>query len=526
MRSLVQHRGSHRAEISFGLIQIYRGWRALLGSAAILFVCVPALAATAPALGTTSTYAVVSSTFTNDGNPTNITGDVCTSTMSGSAAPVASIAGAYTTGSCNGAHATMGTDFTSALATLNGAGQGCINVSSLTGGDSGTLNTVVVPGGTPAGTFPPGCYAVTGAMSIAAGTVTLSGAGVYIFKSTGTFDTTTGTSVAVSGGACEADVFWAPNGATTLATTSSFKGSILDGIANAITVGTTTSIVGRLLSFGGVVTTNTDTISLPTCVAAQAPSSRLVNLSTRGQVQTGDKVMIGGFVIGGSTPKKVLIRAVGPDLANHGVSGVLLDPTLQLYSGQTVLASNDDWGTAANAADIQASTLAPSDAKEAAILTTLNPGAYTAMVSGTGGTTGVAIVEVFELDTPENPLLNISTRGLVQTGDKVLIGGFIIQGDSPQTVLIRAGGPTLTNYGVPDVLTNPKLDLFSGQTIIATNDDWQNSANVAQIQATGLAPANSLESAILISLQPGAYTAIMSGADGGTGVGIVEVFAQ
>ena len=254
--------------------------------------------------------------------------------------------------------------------------------------------------------------------------------------------------------------------------------------------------------------------------------ARLANISTRGKVQTGDNVMIGGFVIGGSSPKKVLIRAVGPNLANYGVPGVLANPKLELYSGPTMIASNDDWGIASNAAAITATGLAPVSSLESAILTTLSPGAYTAIVSGVGGTTGVGIVEVFEADHPEYPLINISTRAQVQTGDNVMIGGFIIQGDSAQTVLIRAVGPNLANYGVPGVLANPKLDLYSGATKIASNDDWGTAANAVAITATGLAPVSPLESAILTTLAPGAYTAIVSGVGGGTGVGIIEVFAQ
>lgn len=257
-------------------------------------------------------------------------------------------------------------------------------------------------------------------------------------------------------------------------------------------------------------------------------TSRLINFSTRGQVQTLNNVMIGGFIIQGATPKKVLIRASGPNLANYGVSGVLADPMLELHrsSDGAIIASNDDWGSATNAAEISATTLAPVNSKESAILATLDPGAYTAIVTGKNAGTGVGIVEVYEIDHPEIPLVNISTRGRVEIGDGVMIGGFIIQGSSPQTVLIRAAGPNLANYGVAGVLANPKLDLYSGQTIIASNDDWQAAANAAAIQATGLAPSNVFESAILISLQPGAYTAIVSGADGGSGIAIVEVFAQ
>jgi hypothetical protein len=254
--------------------------------------------------------------------------------------------------------------------------------------------------------------------------------------------------------------------------------------------------------------------------------SRLINLSTRGQVLSGDNVMIGGFIIQGASSKTVLIRAVGPTLANFGVSGVLSDPRLQLFAGQTQIAANDDWQTATNAAAIQATTLAPSNTKESAILTTLAPGAYTAVVSGVGGATGVGIVEVYDIDHPEVPLINISTRGQVQTGDNVMIGGFIIQGTSPQTVLIRAVGPNLANFGVSGVLSDPKLELYSGQNIIASNDNWETASNAAAIQATTLAPADPREAAILITLQPGAYTAVVSGANGGVGVGIIEVFAR
>jgi hypothetical protein len=253
---------------------------------------------------------------------------------------------------------------------------------------------------------------------------------------------------------------------------------------------------------------------------------RLGNLSTRGPVFTGNDVMIGGFVISGATPKKVLITARGPSLTAFGVAGAMANPTMQLFSGQTLVAANDDWGTEANAAEITATGIAPTNPLESALMVTLNPGAYTAIVSGAGGGSGVAIVEVFEQDKPDIPLINISTRGQVQTGDNVMIGGFVIQGDTPKTVLITARGPSLIPFGIPNALANPSMQLFSGQTLIASNDDFGTAPNLAQIQATGVAPSNALESAILITLNPGAYTAIVSGVGGGTGVGIVEVFAQ
>ncbi len=252
----------------------------------------------------------------------------------------------------------------------------------------------------------------------------------------------------------------------------------------------------------------------------------LTNASTRGLVQTGAGVMIGGFIISGSTPKAVLIRARGPSMSAIGVTSVLANPMLQLYSGSTAIASNDNWGTATNAAAIAATGLAPTNSLESAILTTLSPGAYTAIVSGVGGTNGIGIVEVIEIDHPESPLSNFSTRAQVQTGANVMIGGFVVSGSSAATVLVRARGPSLAAFGVTGVLANPVLQLYSGSTVIASNDDWGTATNAAAIVATGLAPTNSLESAILITLQPGAYTAIVNGAGGGSGIGIVEVLAQ
>jgi len=220
------------------------------------------------------------------------------------------------------------------------------------------------------------------------------------------------------------------------------------------------------------------------------------------------------------------VRARGPSLTAAGVPGALQNPLLQLFSGQTVIASNDDWQQAANAATILSSGFAPADPKESAIYTTLGPGAYTAIVSGVGNTTGVGIIEVFEVDLPEVPLINIATRGQVLTAADVMIGGFIIQGDAPQTVIVRARGPSLTAAGVPGALQDPVLQLFSGQTQIGVNDDWQTDVNAGQIQSRGFAPSDARESAILVTLSPGAYTAIVTGKNGTTGVGIIEVFAQ
>jgi hypothetical protein len=255
----------------------------------------------------------------------------------------------------------------------------------------------------------------------------------------------------------------------------------------------------------------------PTSAPADPP--RLAAISTRARVLTGDNVMIGGFIIDGANPKTVVVRARGPSL---GVAGALADPTLTLVPADgSPATTNDDWQSASNADTLQASGFQPGNPKESAILATLAPGAYTAIVSGVGGTSGVAIVEVYEIDRPDIEMIGISTRAFVQTGDDVLIGGFIIQGGAPQKVVIRARGPSL---GVAGALQDPTVTLVPATGPSVTNDNWATATNSADIAASGFAPADPRESAILVTLSPGAYTAIVSGARGTTGVGIVEVY--
>jgi len=251
-------------------------------------------------------------------------------------------------------------------------------------------------------------------------------------------------------------------------------------------------------------------------------STRLSGISTRAQVLTGDNVLIGGFIIGGALAKTVAIRARGP---STGLAGALVDPVLTIVpaaGGPNLV--NDDWQLDPNAAALQASGFAPGNTKEAAILATLSPGAYTAIVAGVGNTTGIAIVEVYEVDNPEIPQVGISTRGFVQTGDNVLIGGFIIQGTAPQTVVVRARGPST---GIGGALADPLLTIVpaaGGPNLV--NDDWQTDPNAAALLASGFQPGNPKEAAILVTLNPGAYTAIVSGVGNTTGVAIVEVYKQ
>ena len=260
-----------------------------------------------------------------------------------------------------------------------------------------------------------------------------------------------------------------------------------------------------------------------TGVPTQGSSStaRLVNLSTRAWVGTGDNVLIAGFVIKGGSPKQVLIRAIGPSMAKAGVPNLLYDPTVTLYKGQTVLASNNNWQDS-QAAAIQATRKAPSDPQESAILTALDPGPYTAIVRGVGDTTGNALVEVYEINGSESRLINVSTRGRTENGDNVMIAGFVVA-NNPKRVLIRALGPALSGANVPDALADPTVTLFRGQSVLTSNDNWQDSQKL-ELQALRKTPTHAQESSILATLQPGAYTAIVRGANGTVGNSLIEVY--
>jgi hypothetical protein len=273
------------------------------------------------------------------------------------------------------------------------------------------------------------------------------------------------------------------------------------------------------------------------------PLSTLGNISTRAFVQTGDDVMIGGFMVQGTEPKRVIIRAIGPELAHHGVPNVLADPTLELHDGSgALIASNDNWVTtiiggiitANQARDILASGHTPGDPRESAIIADLPAGSYTAIVRGVNNTIGVALVEVYDLSPETHSILgNISTRSLVQTGDDVMIGGFIVAGNEPKKVILRAIGPELTHYGVPNALADPTLELHDATgALIAHNDNWMTTIlggiitrdQVQDIRDSGHAPTDPRESAIIATLPPGSYTAIVRGVNNTTGVALVEVY--
>jgi hypothetical protein len=244
-------------------------------------------------------------------------------------------------------------------------------------------------------------------------------------------------------------------------------------------------------------------------------------------VQTGDNAGIGGFIITGSVPKTVLLRAIGPSLSGS-VPNPLTDPMLELHGPPGfVTIINNNWRDTQEA-EIQATGIPPTNDFEAAILASLTPGNYTGVVRGNGNATGVGLIEVYDLDTAAaSKLANISTRAFVQTGDDIVIAGFILGNNSGNDrIAVRGLGPSLTGFGVPNALANPTLELRDNNgTLLFANNDWQdNPAHAAELIAAGLAPTNDLESGIATTQPPGLYTALLAGQNNGTGVGLVEVY--
>jgi len=304
----------------------------------------------------------------------------------------------------------------------------------------------------------------------------------------------------------------------------------------------------------GVIDAQSSTISLevtsstgPTATfvggnnAARAEVEKLVNISTRSQTGSVANAMFAGFYIAGDQPKPVLVRAIGPTLANFGVNGALSAARLEIFQGATSVAVGADWGAGADAATGIATAAARVGAfalhagsRDAALLLTLNPGPYSAVVTGQGSASGVALVEVYDA-TPgaiprEQRIINLSTRAMAGTSDRTLIAGFIISGAVPKRVLVRGAGPSLTQFGVAGALARPQLTLNSGSTALAQNAGWSTSPEAPAIRAGGLKvgafsfPDASPDAAIIINLTPGAYTAQVSGVGGTTGVALIEVY--
>jgi len=296
----------------------------------------------------------------------------------------------------------------------------------------------------------------------------------------------------------------------------------------SVTITATNSAGTAELSLSVVVTDDTsDNVSA---------TSRIVNISTRGFVGTGDDVLIGGFVIKGTEPKKVLIRALGPSLASKDVSGALNNPYLYVVNQVTgvQVAVNTSWESPIDSEDISPiigdPIFAPGDPKDAAMILTLEPGDYSAVVADEGGQTGIALIEVNEFDSVEETRLkNISTRGFVGTGDDVLIGGFVVKGTEPIRVLVRALGPSLASKGVSGALNNPYLYVVNQVTgvQVAVNTSWESpidSDDISEIEGDALfEPGNPKDAAMILTLEPGDYSAVVADEAGQTGIALIEV---
>jgi probable HAF family extracellular repeat protein len=282
-------------------------------------------------------------------------------------------------------------------------------------------------------------------------------------------------------------------------------------------------VPGKCINDAGQIAATGDVLGVTHAILltpGSAPPTLLGNISTRLRVETGDNVLIGGFIITGTQPKKIIVRAIGPSLP---LTDKLADPTLELFGPGGLITSNDNWMDSPNKQEI-IDSIPPSNDLESAIIETLPANAgYTAIVRGMNNTTGIGLVEVYDLDsTVDSKLANISTRGLVQTGDNVMIGGFIVLGSEAEKVIVRAIGPSLPLAGN---LADPTLELHDSNGVLVMSDDNWRDGQESEITATGLAPTNDAESAIVQTLAPAAYTAIVQGKNGTTGIALIEVYA-
>lgn len=292
-----------------------------------------------------------------------------------------------------------------------------------------------------------------------------------------------------------------------------------------LTTGTTYLFAVSAYNTSGVESGYSQPVAYTPTLTNTTQMVTLDNISSRVYVTSGDDVMIGGFIVQSPTPKTVILRCLGPSLAKEGVTGVLADPLLELHdSTGKIIATNDNWNTV-NSDLLNDLSLLPSDTHEAAMVATLPAGSYSVIIRGKGSQSGVALFELYNLDRTQGSLPNISTRGLVQTNDRVMIGGFIIGGSTPTPVIVRAVGPSLTAQHVQDALADPTLDLFNGDgDLLASNDDWRSNQQAAII-ATTLPPSDDKEAAIVATLPPGAYSGIVRGKNNSVGVALFEVYA-
>jgi len=403
-------------------------------------------------------------------------------------------------------------------------GSGAINLHGLTFSQSGSKNPVMLPH-TPVAFFE-GAAIYTGPTSSSVD-VYGGGSGPMSFGSGSGWSASSGSGdmVGISERySAEGDIYFrllsVPAGyvsGTALSDTAIYSGTTLAALG--VTPGT-------YVWTWGTTENQNFTLQIPPFPLVFPPAT-ITNISTRAQVLTGDNILDGGFIIPGTESRDFVIRGIGPSLSSVGLSGVLADPTLELHgpNSSVLLATNDNWQDT-QAYDIQSFGFAPTNNLESAILLNLQPGAYTVILAGKDGGTGIGLVEVYDLESSDSMPTNMSTRGLVGTGDDVLIGGFILAPDgyASSTILARAMGPSLAAAQVAGTLEDPEIELYDiNGASIAFNDNWKDSQET-QIAVTGLAPSDDRESAILSTLAPGAYTAIVRGALDTTGVGLVEIY--
>jgi hypothetical protein len=371
---------------------------------------------------------------------------------------------------------------------------------------------------------------------------------------------TPATAGAYASGPSEVTVSWqppvGPNPATGYklerATDASFTiGLVTLTLNGAVTSYIDSSVTANTIYYYRLSGTNASGASAPTAAmkvltpaSAGVGPTKFVNIATRAYCGTGNSVTIGGFVISGTVPKRVLIRAVGPSLTAQGIGAaeVLLDPTIEVHQGLPVIASNDNWSENTNAteiasvgAQIGATPLLNTDTKSSALLLTLSPGVYSFVVNGKSATAGIVLLEVYDADVTggASTFVNIATRAYSTSGNGVTIGGFVISGGASKQVLIRAVGPTLITQGISssEVLANPVIELHQGVPVIATNDNWAANTNAneilataARIGATPFASTDTASSALLLKLPPGVYSFIARGKSDASGIVLVEVY--
>ena len=266
----------------------------------------------------------------------------------------------------------------------------------------------------------------------------------------------------------------------------------------------------------------------PSSTPTPGPAAKALNLSTRMRVLTDENVGIGGLIVTGTVPKQVLIRAIGPSLAQAGVSGALADTVLELHGPNGfVTITNDNWRDTQEAA-IMATGIPPTNDLESAIVATLDVGSYTAIVRGKNNTTGVGLIEAYDLNPAAfTRLANISTRAFVGTGSDIVIAGFILgQDPGNPTIVLRGLGPSLTQTGVANPLSDPTLQLRDGNgALLMSNNNWPDDPSQSlTLIAWNLEPQDIHEAALVVIPPPGVYTALLSGVNNTTGVGLVEVY--